>query len=152
MNKLNFPEFNFNIRKAELKTEIFDKIRKKWVVLTPEEWVRQHTIWYLTDFLNYPEYMISVEKEFFLFKTSQKADIVVFNKQAKPILLVECKAPTVKIDPNTLNQAVRYCIELKSKIILLTNGTKHIVVKVDGNKSTFLNNIPNFDDLQKQID
>ena len=152
MKKLNFPEFDFNIRKIEAKTEIFDKIRKKWVILTPEEWVRQHTVWYLTDYLGYTEYMISVEKEFSVFETSKRADIVVFNKKIEPILLVECKAPNVDINSTTLNQAVRYCIELNSKIILLTNGLKHIVVKVDGNQSTFLEQIPSFNDLQKYIE
>ena len=148
MKKLNFPDFDFKTRYFESKNEIFDKIRKKWVVLTPEEWVRQNTIAYLIDFLGYPEYMISVEKEIIVFETIQRADIVVYNKDIKPVLLVECKSPSVTLDNTTLEQAVRYCIELKSKIILLTNGLKHIVVKTDGNKSIFMDKIPNFKELQ----
>lgn len=130
MIKLNFPEYEFKITEKDGKLSVFDPVRKKYVALTPEEWVRQHVIRFLVSEKNVPLALIGVEAAIKVFKTMKRFDIVVFDRNKTPLLLVECKAPSVVVSQETLDQAVRYNMTLNVNLLMLTNGLQHIICKV----------------------
>ena len=127
--------------------QLFDIIRKKFVEATPEEWVRQHIIHYLINHKEVPASMISVEKQLLLNNTKRRTDIVVFNSTLKPILIIECKAPEVEINQLTVNQALRYNLELNVASVFLSNGLNHVFLKLGQNTSEILKEIPNYKNL-----
>lgn len=128
---LNFPSYDFQITDRDGKAAIFDPIRKKFIRLTPEEWVRQHVIQYLATEKNVPLSLMKVESEIILMKTKKRFDIAVFDRNGKALLVVECKAPSVNLSQNELDQAVRYNMALQVKYLMLTNGLVHIFCKAD---------------------
>ncbi len=144
MQKLNFPEYNFKLKKQDGKKLIFDPIRKKYYVLTPEEWVRQHTLQYLILEKKHPVSLIAVEKELQINHTKRRFDIVVFNREMTPEILVECKAPTIRISQKTFDQANQYNWLLKAPYLFLTNGLKHYICQIDfeANQFKFLKELP----------
>ena len=146
MQNLNFPKYNFRFKSNENKTLIFDIIRKKFVVLTPEEWVRQHTIHFLTSEKKYPISHINVEKQLQLNDTVKRYDIVVFNKDGTIKIIVECKAPSIKTNQQTFDQIARYNLVLKSETLMVTNGLEHFFCKMDfaNKKYLFLKDLPNY--------
>ncbi|MFS4447433.1 type I restriction enzyme HsdR N-terminal domain-containing protein [Maribacter sp. 2307UL18-2] len=146
MVPLNFPSYRFRLKNSENKTYIFDDIRKKFVVLQPEEWVRQHMVNYLIKSKNYPKSHINVEKQLKVNTLTKRYDIVVFNPNGSIEVLVECKAPEITIDQNTFNQIARYNRELKANYLIVTNGLAHFYCKMDEEqeKYTFLRDIPDF--------
>jgi len=125
MHKLNLPEFEYSLRKADDKVWIFDVIRKKFLVLTPEEWVRQHFVHYLISELRYPKSLIKLEGGLKYNSLSKRSDIVVFDRTGIPWMIVECKSPDQKISENILHQASVYNSTLKAKYLAITNGLKH---------------------------
>jgi hypothetical protein len=149
MFKLNLPEYNFNFRANNSKQQIFDIVRKKYVALTPEEWVRQNFISWLIQELKYPASHIAIEKELLLNEMKKRFDAVVFNKDNKPAMLIECKAPEVKISQKTFDQAARYNMVLKLKYLVITNGLEHYCCEIDflENKYSFMEIIPNCDKI-----
>lgn len=146
MDKLNFPDFEFSFKSKENKPHIFDPIRKKWLVLNPEEWVRQHCIQYLLNFKNVPLGLIQVEKKININQTEKRYDLVVFNRNQSISLLVECKAPSVNLTQKSFDQIARYNSILKSDYLMLTNGLKHFFCRMDYTKGhyVFLTDLPNF--------
>ena len=146
MRQLNFPAYQFNIKKEGEQVFIFDEIRKKWIVLTPEEWVRQHVVFYLVGEKGYKAGLIGIEKSLKYNGLTKRFDIVCYNKNAKPLLIVECKAPEVAITESTLDQALRYNSEIQAEYIVLSNGLQTIIAKVDFEKKglTYLKEIPEF--------
>ena len=149
MYKLNLPEFDFKLRKAEGKVWIFDGIRKKYIVLTPEEWVRQHFIHYLVSDKKYPRSLIRVEGGLIFNELQKRSDIVVYNRRGQPWMIVECKAPTLPVSPSTLSQASLYNSSLKAEYICLTNGLVHLCAHIDWieRKTTQLDDTPPFPDF-----
>jgi hypothetical protein len=131
MTQLNFPGYPFRIMENNGKPTIFDPVRKKYVVLTPEEWVRQHVIQFLSLEKQIPLSLISVESEIRLYNTRKRFDIVVCDRNGKPLILVECKAPSVPLSQEVLDQAIRYNMTLKVSLLMLTNGLQHIFCRVD---------------------
>lgn len=133
MQKLNLPEYSLNIRTTSTGVnEVLDPLRRKWLVLTPEERVRQLFIKHLTLGLGYAEGLIVEEYSFsFANGKPQRADILIFNKQGDPYLLVECKAPSVKITENTFRQISRYNAVIKARYIVVTNGLDHYSLTTD---------------------
>ncbi|WP_298220973.1 type I restriction enzyme HsdR N-terminal domain-containing protein [Flavobacterium sp.] len=125
MQKLNFPTYQFRFKNSENKIAIFDELRKKFVILTPEEWVRQHVVQYLLTEKKYPKSWINVEKVLKINGLTKRYDIVVFNPDGSIFLLVECKAPEVKITQNTFDQIARYNLTMKAQYLMLTNGQNH---------------------------
>ena len=123
--KLNFPEYKFKFKSSENNRYIFDVIRKKYVILQPEEWVRQHCIMYLIHEKNYPKSLINIEKKITINGLSKRYDIVVFDSTGKVNILVECKAPTINISQNTFDQIARYNMALKANYLKITNGINH---------------------------
>jgi hypothetical protein len=152
MQQLNFPPFEFKLRDVNKRQEIFDPVRHKFVMLNPEEWVRQHLIAYLTQIKNYPISMIGVEKQLMLNKLPKRFDLVVFGRNANPFLLVECKAPGVEITEKTFDQAARYNMLLQAEYFLITNGLEHYTCRIDyeNKQYVFIEDIPVFDRLAGQ--
>ena len=132
MVKLNLPEYNFKLKKQNDTVQIFDVIRKKYVTLTPEEWVRQHTINYLVHHKNYLASHIAVEKSLEFNGQTKRTDIVVYNKNLQtPFLIVECKAPEVKITQQTFNQIALYNMQLSANYLMVTNGINHFYCQIN---------------------
>lgn len=146
MIKLNFPEYAFRIEDHDGRTVIFDPSRKKFVALTPEEWVRQHVIQYLHREKQVPMSLISVETEIRLYKTRKRFDLAVFDRNGHPLLAVECKSPSVPITLQVLDQIVRYNLSLKVEYLMLTNGIQHMCCQVDGgsNSLNIIEDLPDF--------
>jgi hypothetical protein len=146
MFKLNLPDFSYNVRKSDGKVWIFDVIRKKYVVITPEEWVRQHFVHYLIDHLRYPRSLIKIEGGLTYNKLSKRSDIVVFDRLGSPWMLVECKSPEMKINDTTLLQASTYNATLKAPFLTVTNGLVHYCSQIDwvNNKTQLLPELPPF--------
>jgi hypothetical protein len=149
MEKLNLPTYSFNIKLIEQRKYIFDFIRKKFVILTPEEWVRQNFLKYMVEEKKYPASLIFVEKEFKLNNLSKRSDVVVYNKLGSPILIVECKAASVKIDQKVFDQIARYNMKLNVDFLIVTNGLEHFCCKIDykDKKYLFLKEVPEYIDL-----
>lgn len=133
MSKLNLPEYPLNIRiNTDGINEVFDPIRRKWLILTPEERVRQLFIKHLTECLGYPAGLIVEEYSFsFANGKPQRADILIFNKQGEPHLLVECKAPSIKISEPAFRQISRYNTIIRAKNIIITNGIDHYALSTN---------------------
>jgi len=146
MQLLNFPAYNFRFKNSENKVHIFDEIRKKFVVLQPEEWVRQHTVQFLIKQKKFPKSHINVEKQLKYNDIIRRYDIVVFNSDASIKILVECKAPSIKITQKTFDQIAQYNMHLKATYLMVTNGMEHFYCQMDYNeeKYRFLEQIPDF--------
>ena len=139
---LNLPEFQFNVQSIGQSKQIFDFVRKRFVSLTPEEWVRQHFLRFMTEYHAYPSSLLAVEKQVLVNGLKQRADIVVYNKDGKPWLIVECKAPTVKLDEDTLHQVARYNLSLNVPYLVLTNGVEHFCLAYQNEAFEFLTSLP----------
>ena len=136
MRKLNLPLFEFKIKKENNNTIIFDKIRKKWIILTPEEWVRQNFISYILN-KNYPKSLINCEKVFYINKVSKRYDIVVYDSSGDVEILVECKSYNVNLIKEHFDQVMRYNLELKSKYVIVTNGLRHFYFEFDESEKIY---------------
>jgi len=123
MISIRYPEPAFRIKSEGGKDFLFDSFRKKWLVLTPEEWVRQNFLQYLVQELKYPESLIAVEKEFRFGEMKRRFDILVYNKSHQPWLMVECKAPEIILDQSVLEQVLRYNISIPVEYLVITNGS-----------------------------
>jgi hypothetical protein len=146
MQKLNFPSYSFRFKNSENKVAIFDAIRKKFIILTPEEWVRQHTVRFLLEEKSYPKSYLNVEKILKINDLNKRYDIVVFQPNGTIFLLVECKAPEVNITQQTFDQIARYNLTLKAKYLMVTNGLNHYFCQMDFEKEkyVFLKELPEF--------
>ena len=128
---------------------ILDPVRKKYVKLTPEEWVRQNFVQYLVNEGKYPVGLLGIEVMFRFNKLRRRVDILVHNRSGEPVLIVECKSPEVKIDDKVFDQIVCYNMGFKVPYIVVTNGMEHYACRIDHgqNKWEFLLNLPLFEDL-----
>lgn len=146
MESLDFPAYGFRFKNNENKVWIFDIIRKKFVVLQPEEWVRQHVVHYLIKSKNYPASHINVEKQLTVNSLKKRYDVVVFNSDGSIHILVECKSPTISISQAAFDQIARYNMQLKADYLMVSNGLEHFYCKMDfeNEKYTFLKHIPDF--------
>lgn len=144
MQPLNLPTYKFRIKSNENKLVIFDIIRKKYVVLTPEEWVRQHIVHYLIEEKKYPISLIAVEKKLTINKLTKRTDILVFNNKGLHEIIVECKAPKVKINQSSFDQIARYNLKLNANYLIVSNGLDHFFCSMDVKNEcyVFLENIP----------
>lgn len=149
MKQLNFPTYSFRFKNSENKASIFDEIRKKFVVLTPEEWVRQNVVRFLLEEKKYPKSYINVEKLIRINDLSKRYDIVVFQPNGTIFLLIECKAPEVQITQQTFDQIARYNLVLKAEYLMVTNGLNHYFCMMDfeNEKYVFLKDLPEFKTL-----
>ncbi|HMK03496.1 MAG TPA: type I restriction enzyme HsdR N-terminal domain-containing protein [Ferruginibacter sp.] len=123
MIKIEYPPYQPKIKKEDHKEFIFDEVRKRWVILSPEEWVRQNFLQYLIHVKKYPASLIAVEKEIKLGELKKRFDIVVYDRNSKPWMIVECKEMNVVLDKSVLDQALRYNITLQVPYLVITNGS-----------------------------
>ena len=144
LDKLNLPKFNFKNRLVDNTIQIFDEVRKGYFKLTPEEWVRQHVINYLAYHKNYPIGLMQVEKLIKYNNLNTRADLIVNDRDFNPVVLVECKAPNVKIGKDAFDQIAKYNFSLKAKYLFVTNGLKHYCCSINyaNGKTEFLKDIP----------
>jgi hypothetical protein len=131
MYQLNLPPFDYKVKAEAQRKLIFDAVRRKYVALTPEEWVRQHVIHFLITEKNVPQNLIGVEKGLTILGRTRRVDVVVFDRSGQPALLVECKAPTVAINPQVYTQAAVYTYGFGIDYIMLTNGINHHYLQID---------------------
>ena len=145
--QLNLPECDLAIQGEGAGRVIFDPIRRKFVRLTPEEWVRQHFLKYLIDRCRYPASLMAVEMGFQYQEMPRRADIVVHGRQGKPYLMVECKSPDVSVIQATFDQVSRYNRVVRAQYLAVTNGLKHYCWRIDrdSGRYEFLNGIPPFE-------
>ena len=146
MPHLNLPKVALKTKSVKGTIQVFGQVRKKYFVLTPEEWVRQHFIYYLNKEKNYPMGLMAVEKMIKYNSMQTRADIVLYSREGRPNMIVECKAPEVKITQDTFNQIAKYNFQLKVDFLVVTNGIKHYCCQMDYEKNeiTFLDDIPVF--------
>ncbi len=146
MQQLAFPAYSFRLKNSENKTFIFCVIRKKFLVLTPEEWVRQHVIQYLKQEKKYPLSLLNVEKEIKVGTTRKRYDIVLYKPDGSLFLIVECKAPSIRIDQKSFDQIARYNLTLNADYLMVTNGLLHYYCELDYKNEMycFLKSLPEF--------
>ena len=144
--KLNFPPINIKTKIVEGKIQVFDQIRKKYLVLTSEEWVRQHVISYLNLKKDYPLGLMRVEQMITYNSMKTRADLVIYSINGSPEMIVECKSPKVKITQDTFYQIAKYNFKLRVSLLVVTNGLNHFCCSMDyeRNEICFLNEIPCF--------
>lgn len=149
MLALNLPSFDIKVKKQDGKLFVLDHLRRKYVALTPEEWVRQHFINYLIEEKGYPVSLIANETQIVLNRQKKRCDTVVYDRNTQPLVIVEYKASDVKISQEVFNQIVRYNIVLRVKYLIVSNGMEHYCCKMDYENQTFdyLQNVPEYDKL-----
>ena len=150
MQKLNFKDYTFRFKNSENKVAIFDDIRKKFILLTPEEWVRQHVVRYLVEDKKFPRSHVNVEKIIKINGLTKRYDVVVFKPDGSIFLLVECKAPAVQISQQVFDQIARYNMSLNAVHMMVTNGLNHYFCQMDHEqeKYLFLPDLPEYIPVQ----
>lgn len=146
---LNLPTYSFRTKQVDSKVRIFDEIRKKFLVLTPEEWVRQNFIRYLAEEKGFPASLMAVETGLKLNRNQFRADLLIYSKSGKPLVIVEFKAPEVKITQKTFDQIARYNLTFEVPFLIISNGLEHYCCQVDfeAKNYNFFRDIPAYDDL-----
>jgi hypothetical protein len=123
MIKIEYPTYDFKIRKEQNTEYIFDPFRKRWLILTPEEWVRQNFLQYIVEVKNYPASLIAIEKEIYLGELKKRCDVVIYNRQTLPWMIIECKEMNEPLNAKVLDQVLRYHIALPATYLVVTNGS-----------------------------
>lgn len=141
MLQISYPEYPFRIKEETGKAFIFDEVRKKWVRLTPEEWVRQNFLQYLVQVLGYPRSVIAVEKAIQLGELNKRCDIVVYRGH-NPWMIIECKEPGVALGEEVVQQVLRYNIPLNVKVLVVTNGAETKAVQLSQGAMALLQSLP----------
>ena len=151
MTALNFPPFDFRTKTEGKRTLIFDSIRKKYVALTPEEWVRQHLIHYIIYQKNYPASLISVETPLKYARVGKRSDVLVYDRNGQPLMLAECKAPEVAITQKVFEQIAIYNLTIQAPCLMVTNGLQHYCMTAasESSPACFLGEIPAYEELLK---
>ena len=144
MIKIEFPKEQPKTRQRPGVNEIFDVIRKKWLVLTPEEWVRQNILQFLLLKKNYPASLIAIEKEIRLGELKKRCDIVVYNRNSEPWMIIECKEMNVSLSQKTIDQILRYHITLPAKFLIISNGSYSFGFERKGGQFMQINTFPDF--------
>ncbi len=149
MEKLNLPSFQFKFSSQKSGNKIFDVIRKRFVTLSPEEWVRQNFISYLIHQKNYPKSLIRIEETIKAFNKTKRCDVAIYSNEIKPLVIVECKKPDTKINKKTFEQIAIYNSALLARYLIITNGLDHFCIKFNFEKNShdFVNEIPTYADL-----
>ncbi len=145
MIKIEFPKEQLKLRQKPRTNEIFDAIRKKWLVLTPEEWVRQNILQFLLLKCNYPESLIAIEKEIKLGELRKRCDIVVYNRNSEPWMIIECKEMNVTLSQKTIDQILRYHITLPAKFLIISNGSYCFGFEKKDGQFMQIDNFPDFE-------
>lgn len=146
MIRIEYPSFPFRIREEDGKEQIFDELRKVWIRLTPEEWVRQNFLQYLVQVMRYPASLIAIERELKLGELKKRFDVLVYNRQHQPWMMVECKAMEVNLDESVLQQVLRYNIAVPVPFLVITNGHYCAGFEKHGGQLQLIDTLPVFID------
>lgn len=151
MFPLNLPQYETKIIKRNGKLSIFDDLRRCYVALTPEEWVRQHFVHYMREQYSYPAALMANEVSLTLNGTKRRCDTVVYNHNLTPLMIIEYKAPTVRIDNTVFEQIYRYNLVLRVEYLVVSNGIQHFCCKIDyaDNSFKFITELPCYRDIAK---
>jgi hypothetical protein len=144
MTELNLPPFEYKVKKIDEKPHIFDIIRRKYLLITPEEWVRQHVLHWLINHHQYPKSLIRTESGLQYNQLAKRTDILVYNRNGLPFLLVECKASFVPLTQSVLEQAIRYNAILQAPYLLISNGLEHLLFKIRQGEAIPMSQLPIF--------
>lgn len=146
MLSLNLPSYEFRIKTEDEKKFIFDSVRKRFIQLTPEEWVRQNFMRFLITEKKYPASLMAVEKQIILNEIPFRFDLLIYKRDGQPLLIAEFKAPNIKITQDAFDQVVRYNMALKAETVVVSNGIEHFVCNIDyqNNSYSFLKEVPNY--------
>jgi type I site-specific restriction-modification system R (restriction) subunit len=146
MQKLNLPEFHFRLMERQGVQFVFDEFRSKWVVVTPEEWVRQNFLRYLSDYKGFPKSLMSVEKKVNINGLSQRFDLLIFDRKGLPLLVAEFKAPVVAVNQEAFDQVLRYNGSLMAPYVIISNGLFHFISRIDfdSGSAEYLKEIPDY--------
>ena len=149
MFRLNLPPYPIKIQEKGEKRQIFDFLRRKWVALTPEEWVRQHFTHFLVEHKNYPQALLANEVELRIGEKRLRCDTLLYNKELRPRMIIEYKAPTIQIQQKTFDQISAYNLLLKVDYLVVSNGLSHYCCKMDYERQSyqFLEDIPNYETI-----
>ena len=149
MFRLNLPPYPIKIQEKGEKRQIFDFLRRKWVALTPEEWVRQHFTHFLVEHKNYPQALLANEVELRIGEKRLRCDTLLYNKELRPRMIIEYKAPTIQIQQKTFNQISVYNLLLKVDYLVVSNGLSHYCCKMDYERQSyqFLEDIPDYETI-----
>jgi len=148
MQALNLPKYEFRFEKRDNQQFIFDSVRKKYILCTPEEWVRQHLIQYFIQEKAVPPGLISIEKAVQINNLSKRYDALIADKHGNPIVLIECKAPSVNISQKVFEQIAEYNLHFHVPYLFVSNGLSHYICKInEENKILFLKTMPDYPDL-----
>lgn len=148
--ELNLPSFDIRLQRDDEGVKIFDRLRKKFIILTPEEWVRQHFVNYLINHKGFPESLMANEIGITLNGTRRRCDTVVFDKHGSPMVIVEYKASSIVISQSTFDQIVRYNMVLHARYLIVSNGMNHYCCRIDYDNMSydFLKEVPDYSDLE----
>lgn len=151
MESLNLPTYSFKLKSERGRKFIFDEIRRKYVALTPEEWIRQNFVRYLVSEKSFPAALITVEQQFEYNRMVKRADILVYNRSGKPVMIIECKSPGTKINQQTFNQIALYNLRFNVPFLAVTNGLVHYCCEYygQGEGHRFLEQIPDYSELTR---
>ena len=149
MFRLNLPPYPIKIQEKGEKRQIFDFLRRKWVALTPEEWVRQHFTHFLVEHKNYPQALLANEVELRIGEKRLRCDTLLYNKELRPRMIIEYKAPTIQIQQKTFDQISVYNLLLKVDYLIVSNGLSHYCCKMDYERQSyqFLEDIPDYETI-----
>ena len=149
MQRLNLPDYQFNIKKNENGFIILDSLRRRWVSLTPEEWVRQNFVRFLIEERQFPAALMNNEISLLQNGIKRRCDTLVADSNGNPLVIIEYKAPTIEIAQKTFDQIVRYNMVLKAQYLIVSNGMNHYCCKIDyeNNSYSFLSEIPCYSEL-----
>ena len=152
MERLNLPPYNIRIRTSGGQNEIFDILRKRYVALTPEEWVRQHFIHYLTEHMGYPEHLMQNEVELRCGQKRLRCDSMLYSRDGTPRMIIEYKAPSVSINSKVFDQIATYNILLHVEYLIVSNGINHYCCRMDYETGSFhfLESIPHYDEIRNK--
>jgi hypothetical protein len=154
MQKLNLPEAMLKVLEEGGKASVWDRFRKRYVVLTPEEWVRQHFLHWLVGHMDYPEGLLAVETSLKYGQLKKRADAMVYSRTGQPLMIIECKAPAVELTQDVFDQIARYNFMFRVEYMAVTNGMKHYCCRQNADRETwtFLEKFPVFPELvRKQV-
>ncbi len=151
MEQLNLPLYKFKIKSTSKGDEIWDEWRKRYILLTPEEWVRQNFARYMMEKMFVPAGRLAVEISLKVYRLNKRADIIVYGEHGQPLVVVECKAPSIALTQDTFDQVARYNISLKAPVLIVTNGLDHYCCAVDFESKAirFLEEFPAYEELEK---
>ena len=145
--RLNLPAGKLQLRGSRSTPEVYDPLRERWLVLTPEEWVRQHFTWWLRESKGYPAALMANEVSLQFNGMTRRCDTLVYDRQLSPLAVVEYKAPSVAITQRVFDQIARYNMVIRARVLMVSNGMHHYACRYDGDGYTFMREIPDYDSL-----